>query len=405
METNRIYCGDCGKVMSQFPEKSVDLIYADPPFFSNRRYEVIWGDGYEIRSFEDRWKGGIENYIAWMDPKLRECHRVLKDSGSMYLHCDWHANAHLRILMDKIFGENNFGDEIIWTFNKVAGTKKKLLKWHETIYRYAKNYDKVVFNIDAIREPYSASTLKRAKKGPDGKLYYGGRGLGLRQDIKRSRESPINPLGRVPGDVWNLGNYAPPKAEQLGYPTQKPETLLDRIISASSNPTDIVLDPFCGCGTAVAVAETSKRRWIGIDVSPTACKIMAQRMRKKGVSIEDKDIIGLPRSLSEVKAMQPFEFQNWVIQTLGGRLSERPVHDYGIDGWLLDRPVQVKQSDGVGRNVVDNFETALRRVKKREGVIVAFDFGRGAYEEVARAKLEDQLVIALMTVEDVLNAA
>src|SRR5437588_8459912 len=169
------------------------------------------GDGYEIRSFEDRWKGGIENYIAWMDPKLRECHRVLKDSGSMYLHCDWHANAHLRILMDKIFGENNFGDEIIWTFNKVAGTKKKLLKWHETIYRYAKNYDKVVFNIDAIREPYSASTLKRAKKGPDGKLYYGGRGLGLRQDIKRSRESPINPLGRVPGDVWNLGNYAHPR--------------------------------------------------------------------------------------------------------------------------------------------------------------------------------------------------
>ena len=102
---NAIYCGDCKKVLAQFPEGSVDMIYVDPPFFSNRQYEVLWGDGYELRAFEDRWKGGIENYIAWMEPKLRECRRVLKDTGTMYLHCDWHANAHLRILMDKIFGE------------------------------------------------------------------------------------------------------------------------------------------------------------------------------------------------------------------------------------------------------------------------------------------------------------
>lgn len=115
MKLNSIYCGDCQRVLgntSEFPDESVDLIYADPPFFSNKQYEVLWGDGYELRAFEDRWKGGIENYIAWMEPKLRECHRVLKNSGAMYLHCDWHANAHLRILMDQIFGPSNFRNEI-----------------------------------------------------------------------------------------------------------------------------------------------------------------------------------------------------------------------------------------------------------------------------------------------------
>jgi len=104
MEINAIYEGDNLEVLSKFPDNSVDLIYADPPFFSNKQYEIIWKDGAEIRAFEDRWKGGIENYIAWMEPRIREMHRVLKDTGSMYLHCDWHANAHLRILMDKIFG-------------------------------------------------------------------------------------------------------------------------------------------------------------------------------------------------------------------------------------------------------------------------------------------------------------
>src|SRR5256886_6896802 len=107
---------------------------------------------------------------------------------------------------------------------------------------------------------------------------------------------------------------------------------------------DIVLDPFCGCGTAIAVAQKTGRRWVGIDVSPTACKVMVQRMKALGVSISERDIIGLPRSLVDVKSMQPFEFQNWVLQRLGGRVSERPVHDFGIDGWLSDRPVQDRKS-------------------------------------------------------------
>ncbi len=107
-QTNIIYCGDCRDVLRRFPEKCVDLIYADPPFFSNQQYEIIWGDGYEIRAFEDRWKGGINNYIAWMEERVAECYRVLKDTGSMYLHCDWHAGHYLKVMMDRVFGDSNF---------------------------------------------------------------------------------------------------------------------------------------------------------------------------------------------------------------------------------------------------------------------------------------------------------
>lgn len=143
LKTNAIYCGDCKNILAQFTEGTIDLIYVDPPFFSNRQYEVLWGDGYELRAFEDRWKGGVENYIAWMEGKIRECHRVLKDTGSMYLHCDWHANAHLRILMDEIFGENNFRNEIIWCYGGGGIPKKDFPRKHDTIFRYVKDLKKI----------------------------------------------------------------------------------------------------------------------------------------------------------------------------------------------------------------------------------------------------------------------
>ena len=113
MEVNAIYEGDNLEIMNKFPDKSIDLIYADPPFYTNRRFEIIWNDGAEKRAFEDRWAGGIEHYVGWMEPRIRECYRLLKEGGSMYLHCDDHAAAHLRILMDKVFGEKSFINDII----------------------------------------------------------------------------------------------------------------------------------------------------------------------------------------------------------------------------------------------------------------------------------------------------
>ncbi|PXF51621.1 MAG: hypothetical protein C4B55_04445 [Candidatus Methanophagaceae archaeon] len=392
LRENVVYCGDCKSVLAGFPEKSVDLIYADPPFFSNRHYEVVWGDGYELRAFEDRWKGGIENYTAWMEDRIRECHRVLKETGSFYLHCDFHANAHLRISLDRVFGKGNFRNEIIWCYTGPSNTKRYFPRKTDTIFFYVKNRDaNYFFDVEKIRVPY-----KKLETGKTSGIFKG--------------EATLSEKGKIPENWWEekrdgMSPVGRLKRERLGYPTQKPEALLERIIKASSNEGDLVLDPFCGCGTSIAVAHRLGRRWVGIDVSPTACKVMVRRMRRSlGVSVGESEIIGLPRTVEELKTMKPFEFQNWVCEQLNGQVSSKKSGDFGIDGWLIDgRPLQVKQSENVGRNVVDNFETALRRAGRNRGVVVAFSFGKGANEETARARLQDGLEIELKTVEEILR--
>ena len=394
MEVNAIYEGDNLEILSKFPDKSVNLIYADPPFFSNRHYEVIWHDGSEIRSFQDRWKGGIEHYISWMEPRLRECHRVLKDTGTIYLHCDWHANAHLRILMDKIFREKNFRNEIIWCYRGAGYPKKDFGKRHDTIFRYSRT-NKYIFNLNAIREEYAEATKERFKH------YIG--------NVRRSGDfgaQKLNPLGKQPDDWWQIQPIAPSARERLGYPTQKPLLLLEKIIKASSNKGDIVLDPFCGCGTTLVSSQKLGRRWIGIDVSPTACKLMAKRMRKE-LALTAKLVKGAV-DLRYVQKLAPFEFQNWVVvDKFLGTVSDKKSGDMGIDGFTPQitggYPIQVKQSKGVGRNVIDNFQPAMDRVKKKKGYIVAYSFGRGAYEESARVKNQKGLEIILRNVKELLE--
>jgi DNA modification methylase len=426
------------------------LIYVDPPFFSNRHYEIIWGNGYELRAFEDRWKGGIQNYIAWMEPKIRECHRILKQTGSMYLHCDWHANAHLRILMDKIFGEGNFRNEIVWERSHSRSSISKIFRRaHDVILLCTKSND-YTFNQQFKKLSHGSMKLyqhqdQRGKyqpvpvlvsgirHGETGKPWHGidpsklgksglhwvTKPLKLEEYDKKGLLIWPKKAGGLPrlkyylddnkgvpvSDVWTeVGIMEAGSNESLGYPTQKPEKLLERIISTSSNPMDIILDPMCGCGTAISVAHRLGRRWIGVDVSPTACKVMIKRMQKLGVKIAENDIVGLPKSVEELKDMVPFEFQNWVTQKLYARPSRSKVGDFGVDGWLTDgRPLQIKQSEDIGRNVVDNFETAIRRQRKKAGMIVAFSFGKGANEEVARAKQEEGLKIELKAVEELVE--
>ncbi|MBM3200198.1 hypothetical protein FJZ53_04630 [Candidatus Woesearchaeota archaeon] len=397
METNTIYEGDNLEILSKFPNKSIDLIYADPPFFSNKHYEVIWKDGAEIRAFQDRWQGGIEHYTSWMEPRLRECHRVLKDSGSMYLHCDYHADAHLRILMDKIFGENNFRNEIIWHYRKWSAGWQQFQRNHDVILFYSKTNNKNrVFNKTFMDR--AESTLKRfgnAKiiSGFDEKT---GERLPSQVSKKESEGVPMD-------DVWDIGRVPPIK--QI-FPTQKPEELLKRIIKASSKEGDLVLDPFCGCGTTLVVSEELKRKWIGIDVSPTACKVMAKRL-KQAFSITPNVIKG-EIDMKYVKKLNPYDFQNWVVvDKFLGNVSRTKSGDFGVDGMTSQitggYPIQVKQSENIGRNVIDNFETALRRLNKKKGYIVAFSFGKGAYEEVARVKNQEGLVIILRTVQELID--
>jgi len=394
IQTNVIYCGDNKEIMAGLPEKSVDLIYADPPFFSNKNYEVIWNDGAEIRAFEDRWKGGISHYIGWMRPRLQECHRVLKDTGSMYLHCDWHANAYLRILMDKIFGVSNFRNEIIWCY-KGGNATRRFRQKHDTIFLYSKTAT-YYFNADATRIAYSSKLLATTEVDENGRRFY-------RTGQNESGKIYLHPLGQLPYDWWEdipSSTMAHGK-ELIGYPTQKPEALLKRIIGASSNKLDVALDPFCGCGTTIAVAHQLGRQWVGIDVSPTACRMMKDRLVKIGATVT---LENMPVTIDELKNMEHFPFQDWVIHKIGGTPQSKKTDDKGIDGWTFmeHKPVQIKQQENVGRNPIDNFETATRRAGYKEGFFYAFSFTKDAYEEVARAKTEDGLNIKLLCIEEII---
>ena len=155
---NTIYCGDCKDVLAKFPDECVDLIYLDPPFFSNKHYEVIWGDGYELRAFEDRWKGGINHYIGWMEERVLQCYRVLKKTGSIYLHCDIHANHYLRMLMDKLFEMNNFRNEIYWYYyNKMHDSRKKM---------FPKATDTLLFYVKDEKSDYVFNQLQELRDKP-----------------------------------------------------------------------------------------------------------------------------------------------------------------------------------------------------------------------------------------------
>jgi DNA modification methylase len=265
-----LYCGDCLEVMEKkLTPDSIDLIYLDPPFFSNRNYEVIWGDEAEIRSFNDRWEGGIEVYTAWMADRLRACHRVLKPSGSLYLHCDWHASHYLRTALDEIFGYNNFVNEIIWHYRKWSAGTGLYQRNHDNIHFYRKTDSRErTFNRQFM--PRSPSTLRRFGEQ---KIISGYDDEGNRIPSQMAKEKS---KGVALADVWDIGRVPPIK--QL-YPTEKPLSLLERIVMVSSNPGQLVLDPFCGCGTTVVAAEKLKRKWLGIDISPTSVKVISDRLR------------------------------------------------------------------------------------------------------------------------------
>ena len=395
-EVNSIYRGDCKHILQKFPKESADLIYLDPPFFSNKNYEIIWGNGHEIRAFEDRWKGGIMNYIDWLKSRIEPCYTVLKKTGTLFLHCDWRASHHIRVhVLDEIFGYKNFLNEIIWKFSVGGRSSEYFGRKHNTIFWYRKG-KKWTFNKDAISVPRKT-----------GYKSFGGRIVeedGKKYQIKLAKSGKEYKYrldaGKTPEDVWEIESIQSQSKERLGYPTQKPESLLERIIEAASNEGDVVLDPMCGCGTTIAVAYKLKRQFVGVDVSPTACKLMGKRIRKLGGPI---NIYYMPTNVKELKELNHFDFQNWVVEQYSGR-SERKTGDFGIDGYTFEStPIQVKQSERVGRNVVDNFETAIRRKKKKEGIVVAFSFTKGAYEEAKRAKIEGGLEIKLVTVKELLD--
>lgn len=296
--------------------------------------------------------------------------------------------------MDDVFGRRNFLNEIIWHYQSASGKPKKWLhKNHDTILRYAARRPSTVTWNHPL-QPWPEETLKKWQTDDEGRIYHA--------QNKRDKRYYIDPAGKFDDDVWDI-TFATRSKERLGYPTQKPEALLEKIITASSDAGDVVLDPFCGCGTTLVAAQKLGRQWIGIDISPTAVELMKRRLQKVGAT--DIKLVGMPVTEAQLHALKPFEFQNWVINRMNGTHSPHKTGDMGIDGFsfMLHEPIQVKQSERIGREVVDLFETALKRGRKDKGYIIAFSFGKGAHEEVARAKSAEGLTIQLLKVSDLLE--
>jgi DNA modification methylase len=271
-DTNRIYFGDNLHVMRSLKSNSIDLIYIDPPFFSGRNYNQIWGDDNEVRAFYDIWEDGLPSYLVWLNARLWEMRRLLKDTGSIYVHCDWHASHYIKCEMDKVFGYENFRNEIIWYYyNKYSAGKNALPRAHDIILFYSKSSLHKPNQLREVRdEPVKqlvrvniGGVLKNAKD-ESGNLIY--------------RESVDKKLD----DVWRIPALQPASKEYIGYPTQKNSLILKKIIEQSSKVGDIVADFFMGGGTTLAVAQKLDRRFIGCDISRVASSVSINRIVRDG---------------------------------------------------------------------------------------------------------------------------
>lgn len=478
IDTRIIYCGDNLEQLGRMPDGCIDLIYIDPPFNSNRNYEVFWGETKEKRAFDDR-HASTQAYIEFMRPRCVELARVLKKTGSFYFHCDWHASHYVKVMLDQVLGENNFENEIVWKRYGAHSNSQGYGAVHDVILYYGGG-EGLTFNREF--EPYDPLYIEERFrfKDPDGRrwaeqnlnnpavrpnltydfkaqngitykppdngwkftrermaaldasggLHYpkkpGGR-LRLKQYLD---EMPGVPISDVWTDISVIGGTSP---ERLGYPTQKPLSLLERIIKASSNEHDIVLDAFCGCGTALVAAQNLKRQWIGIDVSPTACRVMAKRLRdvcglKEGQAawLAGSGFIveGLPILEGQLRKLPPFEFENWAVIALGGIPNKTQVGDMGIDGRIFPSgttpeklgkatghldfmddwyPVQVKQKDKAGRPDIDSFEAMMTRNDRKKGFFVSFDYSSDAVTEIGAFFRKSGRVIIPLTVREILD--
>lgn len=272
--SDQVIFGDCLTELSKLKDATVDMVYLDPPFFTNRHHSAVTRDRSSKFSFSDVWSD-MSEYAEYMDVRLQQVHRVLKDSGSIFVHCDTSANFVLRFLLEKTFGRNQFRSEIIWTYRRWSNSARGLLPAHQTIFFYSKTDS---FKFNSIFGSYSETTnvdqilqlRARDKDGvsayatdSEGKVIFGGDKKGV-------------PLS----DVWDIPFLNPKAKERTGYPTQKPVLLLERIVQISTDPGDLVLDPFCGSGTTLVAAKLQGRQAIGIDCSEKAVELSQSRLNQ-----------------------------------------------------------------------------------------------------------------------------
>ena len=515
---NTLYYGDNLAILRDYiPDESVDLVYLDPPFNSNASYNVLFKEqsgeasSAQIQAFTDTWEWTLEAertfrqeivenprtppavvemvsafrqfvganammaYLVMMAPRLVELRRVLKPTGSIYLHCDPTASHYLKVLMDAVFGKENFRNEVIWKRSHAHSSAKRYGPIHDTLLYYSKTRNYLWAD---QRQPYDDAYVRRyfTFDDRDGRgVYWPGdlTGSGTRGGATGSEWRGFNPTtkGRhwmyppsvldrldlenkvywpkTPGawpklkrhlaeakgvplqdiidDVYSLQTMGGAKGERLGYPTQKPQALLERIIQASSNPGDVVLDPFCGCGTAVAAAHKLDRQWVGIDVTHLAVALMKNRLKTAFSLIPGRDyrVVGEPVDVGGARALAEqdrYQFQFWAMSLLEARPREQGKKgaDRGIDGVVhfIDGPkrttqkaiVQVK-SGRVSSPHIRDLKGTLERENAALGLFITLeDPTRDMLAEAASAGFyhsevwqRDYPRVQIRTVEDLLR--
>jgi DNA modification methylase len=404
LEPNRLFWGDNLHVMRLLPSDSINLIYIDPPFFSGKQYNVIFGDQNEIRSFTDIWEGGIDSYLIWLNARLLEMKRLLKPTGAIYVHCDWHAGHYIKIEMDKIFGYDNFRNELVWFYKGGGSSTRFFSRKHDTILFYSKSKD-WVFNLDDVRVPYSPEILSRPKSSY--RHHHYGRLAGSVKQGSVTEGWDLNPKGKRPDDVLEIPIINPAAKERLGYPTQKPEALLERIILASSNPGDLVGDFFCGGGTTPAVAQRLGRRWIASDSSKIAVAITEDRILNL-LSSTDKEstqhsLVPVPDisieywgiyEIPSLMALDDNEFKRFILAAYNARISSGEEFVHGYRNGVPIMVGKAKMEERITKTEVLEFARYISTRKgKHRGIILAWAFAPSAQEAAEKLAIESSTTI------------
>jgi site-specific DNA-methyltransferase (adenine-specific) len=463
---NKLYFGDNLDILREHvASETVDLIYLDPPFNSNATYNVLFQEksgeqsAAQITAFEDTWHWGMESeyayqgvvkegprkladllqamrtflgqndmmaYLVMIAQRMVELHRVLRPTGSIYLHCDSTASHYLKLLMDAVFGPTNFRNEIIWKRTSAHSDAKRFGQVTDTILCYSKTsdriwnpiqiqqdatYDSSFYRFEDERGRYRLHEIIRtASMGPRPNLVYEYKGYippwGWRMErpklevldaedrlvwskTGRPYRKTYLPAGRSPTNLWtDIGNVAAQAKERLGYPTQKPSSLLERILQSSSNEGGLVLDPFCGCGTTIVVAERLKRQWIGIDITHLAISLMRHRLHDTfGPGLTPYEVIGDPKDLESARALAEqnrYQFEWWALGLVDARPAQdkRKGADRGVDGYInffddnsgkaKTVVVQVK-SGHINRAHIATLKGDMEREKAPIGILITLE--------------------------------
>jgi DNA modification methylase len=434
---NTFYHGDCLVVLKHdILPQSIDLIYLDPPFFTGKVQKGKWEPGKMEVSYEDSKKFWSEkadimrekapawlrhiavkrpdfaSYLYYMMVRLDACHTVLKKEGSIFLHCDWRASHYLKMIMDEIFGVTNFRNEIIWHY---SGWNKKLANHFESrsdsIFFYASSADqKKKFRSWsqkwASKEEYVKVRKQKIRVDENGREYVrsdAGGGKRINRYIEEAMKA-----GRFVDNVWDIDKINNSSSEDTGYPTQKPEALLNRIIQSSTDEGDIVLDPFCGCGTCIISAHKFNRQWIGIDINKFAYETTKGRENQIPLGMKEQFVNAhyVTRDLDEAKQLSPSNFEQWVNEYYK---ATKPMPDKGVDGIMQDgTPIQTKTFQ-IKYPTLSEFltnaklHTSVPKPLKKVVVVSQIGFDDSARKRKFEIETTDGIKVDLITPQDMLT--